>query len=414
MVLFRRNSSSCTTEKRYCARVSTSSAAPAVTAAARADARRLLVASTAGRAAPDDVDLAELPSPWLYRAATLHRIAPALRRSLNAATDVPVRLRQALLHSTQQQRIGHLRSLTDLAHIGSVFEGEGVRWAVAKGPVAAAHLWPAADMRQYTDVDVYVAPADFQRALDALLAAGCTAVDRNWPEIARQRRAELALRGRHGSMIDLHWHIAVRPELRSAFTIDIDGMFERVRTVRLGNASVPTFGREDGALLLAFHAAMSGGNRLMWLGDLWYATRESSFSWGLLQERARAASVTLPVALVCARMDALLGADDQSSPLLRPRGAWAWVARMSARRSGAVFLEGDRHADGGVVAAARPSLAATVRTAVRDRWSIRRGERDWDRGHQAANPLDEDVPDASAREYYLRQVVRADRGGETG
>src|SRR5207342_3091634 len=105
----------------------------------------------------------------------------------------------------------------------------------------------------------------FADALQALDEVEFQLVDRNWPLLRSTMRAEVAMAGKYGTPVDLHWHIAVPKNLRLSFDIDIDGMLKRSTLGMLGNGlEVPVLDPVDTVFHLAFHAAQSGGGRLVW------------------------------------------------------------------------------------------------------------------------------------------------------
>lgn len=341
-------------------------------------------------------------------AARDHRVLPAVARHLATRDDCPPDWRPLLRLARDDQVVRHLGALGELAHLGAALDDAGVPWAVAKGPVAAGALWPALDMREYYDLDLYVERSRFEEAVVSLRAAGCTAVDRNWPLVASERRAELALRAPRGSHVDLHWDIAVPRELRTAFRTDLPGMLRRRRRVDLGGGHrVWTFDAEDTLLLLAFHAAQAGAGRLVWLADVRRAAEADGLDWDVVVARARAARVDVPLALVLDRADRVLGLPAGAEPACAPaHGLLGRVARRRDDREPPPGLPGDAHRGGGIYAAARPGTASTLAALLRGRRATRRTERAVRRGVPGADEkaLLLDVPDERAERAYFAFV----------
>lgn len=157
---------------------------------------QLLVESVTAASGPLPAGVEDLSADALMAAGFLHQVRPALRRRVAAAPVVPDEWGPAFEIARRGQLFRQVRAMHDLRLCVDGFQGAGVRWAVAKGPVLANTVWPHPDMREFSDLDVLVHPADFGMALATLEDLGATYVDRNWPEILRQGRAELALRGR--------------------------------------------------------------------------------------------------------------------------------------------------------------------------------------------------------------------------
>lgn len=340
-------------------------------------------------------------------AAIEHRVAPAVWRRVRSSPDPDESWMAALGRRRQEQLLRHMRTALDLRRVAEVFDDVGIAWVVAKGPVAADHIWPKPDMREYHDVDLFVPRSSFSRALRSLEDADFTVVDRNWPEIARTVRAEIALEGPYGTPVDLHWDMAVPAALRSAFPTDMDGMLERSRAVTVGaGMSVPTFDPTDTVLHLAFHAAQAGATRLMWAGDLHYAMANVGFDGDELARRARAARAELPVALVLDRVRSTLGMPVALPHALERRLSGPWGAFVAANQRKRPFpaLPGDRHAGSSIYSGARDSLPATVMATLDLAVSARLRERRIEREGPEGRVLQRDVPDADARRAYFDAV----------
>ncbi|WP_402467045.1 nucleotidyltransferase family protein [Isoptericola aurantiacus] len=368
----------------------------------RRQVRRILLDAVRGDREGGTADVEGLDLALLGESAREHRIRPAVHRYLAATAEIP-----SVTAAARRQSMRHLLLLAGLREVGGHLDDAGVRWAVGKGPVAAGHLWPSAAMREYTDLDLYIAPQDFPTAVEALLDSGCVLVDRNWPALLRSGRGELAMRAPRGQMLDLHWSVAVRPELRRAFRIDLDAMLAARRTVEIGGIDVPTFDPVDGALLLAFHACQEGANRLLWLGDVWHAAREPGFDWSELEDRARSFDVYAPVMQVCARVDRVLGLGEHGRRAVQGlTGFWPWIVRQRERRLPGVLLPGDRHGDGRLIAATRNGPLSSLAVAVGSGLEVRRIQRRVARNGPEGNVLDLDVPDDDARSAYLELAAR--------
>ncbi|MFL6137898.1 MAG: nucleotidyltransferase family protein [Frankiaceae bacterium] len=307
-------------------RVLVASAAADRAAAAR-EVQRLL----AGRS-PRDV-------PRLAVAARWHRVGGLLLDALggDGPADVVGVLEEDYVASVRRE----LAVLADLRRAAAVLDGlaglagiDGIadRWLVLKGPVLAERYYGAAGLRAYTDVDILVPAAGFAAAVDALTAAGCTEVDRNWGFLAAHRAGEVALRGWCGTPVDLHWALLFGGALRDQFAVDVAGAVRRARPVTAAGLSLLTFDAVDTLVHLCLHAAMEGGHRLVWLTDLDRCIRVDAPPWDEVVERAVEWRVAVPVGLLLARARHVLGA---------PVPAWV-VRRLLGRPAGAVAAAVDR------------------------------------------------------------------------
>ena len=357
---------------------------------------------------------AEVDVDVVARAASEHRVLPALARLLAGQPTTPDAWRPALRRARRQQTLRHLGTVAEAVRLGKVLDDAGVPWLVAKGPVAAAGLWPEPDLRQYYDLDLYVPRRSFADAVLALEEAGCEGVDRNWPLMLAEMRAEYAVRAPQGTHVDLHWDYAVPAALRARFRTDLGGMIARRRRVDVGGGQVlwcpdPA----DTVLLLAFHAAQAAANRLVWLADVRFALLAAAAERGAPADvvaRASASRVQRPVALVVARTARVLGLPDAVTeplaPLLRRAGVVGRAAEVQDARSPFPWRPGDPHRGGALYAAARPRLVSTAGALAADAVRTRRIEKRVRLSPAAAEKeLRRDVPDGTARREYLRRSV---------
>ncbi|MBD8078935.1 nucleotidyltransferase family protein [Cellulosimicrobium arenosum] len=341
-------------------------------------------------------------------AGRLHRVTPAVERVTRAWPDEPAGWRAALEQAKHDQLMRHLRALADVAGAGAVLDAAAVPWVVVKGPVLAGAIWPVVNMREYYDVDLVVAPHRFEDAVAALQERGVRLLDRNWPEIRRTGRAELAMLTPAGTPLDLHWHVAVPAELRRAFPLDIDAMLGRRRHVEVGGRAVPTLDPVDTVLHLAFHAAQAGANRLMWLADVRFALEHGQVDVAELERRSRAAGTWLGVRSVLARVHRVLGLPSDRVPR-GPAPAWVRLTGLRDARRPFPGLPGDPALGGNEYSAARRGVLDSAGVLARHHLAARRAGRQHDAGLDERRPLQVDVPDGQARRDYFRSVTETSR-----
>jgi hypothetical protein len=252
----------------------------------------------------DDDELAQLA-----RHAALHRVVPFLAAAVrtsgaHASEDVVAAL--ARTHATRTA--AHLRVLADLDLVRSSLSAAAVPFLIVKGPVLSEHLYPSPDLRTYEDLDLLIPPGSFERAVDALRAGGSLLLDRNWALTRADTRGQLHFQLSMGTLADVHWHLLNRESVRDGFAITTDDLFERSRDVDVGGRSVPTLDPVDTLLHVALHAALSGGDRLIWLKDIERALVVDQPSWDDVIERARAWKAGRSVAITLDRARRSLGA----------------------------------------------------------------------------------------------------------
>jgi len=331
-----------------------------------------------------------------------HKVAPAVYLHLKDADGVPPEILAPMHERYQQQIVRQLKVQADLAFLATTLNDANLAWAAMKGPVLSERLWARPDLRQYIDLDILVDRRSFGRVVEALLSAGAEMVDRNWELIARQVRAEISLQLPNGTALDLHWHLVNSAQLRQQFTFRTDEMLDRAVQMKIGDTVVPALGPIDTLLHLGYHTAHSGGHRLMWLKDVERATADQDLDWAATLRQARAYGVTLPLAVVLARTEQVLGFEKQPpAEAFGPARHTPWglfAAVMDARcpgptlptdrLSGQIAFKNTRKNTVASVAALLASLKGRAGPAF----------------NPAENPLYVDAGGDAARSAYLRVV----------
>lgn len=294
---------------------------------------------------------------------------------------------------------GHMRVIWELAHLQPVLDATGAAWAVIKGPVAAELLYASPGQRAYQDLDLLVHPAAFRDVLAALRDAGCELHDRNWKLLRRDLLGEVHLRLPGGTPLDLHWNLINMN--RGRMWIDTPELLERSTRADLGGVTVGTLDREDLVTHLAVHAALSGGDRLMWLKDIERAIVVLDPDWDTVVERARRWGVAAGVGLILARTRDVVGAPiplDVPDRLMSPRAAW--IVKVAERASPWEQSVGRLTAASHVV-----SRAISHGPIGAARWLIGRALRRFDPREPAASSVFTPSGDERDREAYLDAVV---------
>ncbi len=143
-------------------------------------------------------------------------------------------------------------------------------------------------LREFSDLDILVQPADFLRAKEALRNL---AYAPGWKLSADEERAYLAtgyecsFDGPAGrNVLELQWAI-----LSAFYAVDfsIEGFFQRAARVQFGARTVRTLSPEDLLLTLCAHAAKHAWIRLCWLRDIAGVSRSPSLDWNAVWRQAR-------------------------------------------------------------------------------------------------------------------------------
>lgn len=309
----------------------------------------------------------------------------------------------------------HLRAMGDLARLAPALDALGVPWLVVKGPVLAEEYYSRPDLRTYGDLDVVVPGSALGDVLDAVEGTGAHLLDRNWPLLRELRVGELLLRLRHGTLLDLHWHLFSQAAVRRATRASLGGFLERARPVVLGGTRVLTLDPTDTLLHVGAHGTLSGGHRLVWLKDLERVVAAPAPQWDEAVARARALGIGPAVALALVRARRLLGAPvPRGVPEAMAGGrAFLVAGRLADRLAPPARSGGNRSIAQLVSRAARADTAATaaevrrrVTAAVagKGRYSLSPPLTDMDPASERSPRHDAGRPDE--REAFLDDVRR--------
>jgi hypothetical protein len=340
--------------------------------------------------------LGELPAVAVY-----HGVEVAVKRAL-AGVDLPdPSLQESLDLLAFEQAATSLRLQAELERLRSGLDAEGIRWAVLKGPVLA-DLYYERPGRSFEDLDLLVEPGQLRAVLEVLSRTGSVLLDRNWALIRLSRRGELTLGLPAGGALDLHWHVLNEAVVRRHFRVSTTDLLDRVRPVSIGAGVVPTLDPADTLLHVAAHACLSGGHRLAWCVDVRSVASSGEVDWSEVVRRGRRSGLALPVGIMLARTQFLLGLDLPPGVLRDLGGDTSWARAMRALTRARPVPEVRRHVLSGhtVTASTRNDSAVSVGalvTAVGDHLvtRIRR------QPARSTNPLHVEGGDASDREAFL-------------
>jgi Uncharacterised nucleotidyltransferase len=230
-----------------------------------------------------------------------------------------------------RRRAGALQLTVSAVEVCESLEESGVPYAIVKGP-ALALAYEDAD-RQFVDIDLLVAPGHMPRAIGAIERLGASVIGGvSWPR--GDGIAEMTLMMLNGTNIDLHANLVVHADDRRAFHLHTESLLSRRTTACVLGHEVSVLGAEDTLVHVALHAALSGGDRLIWLADLDALVRQDAHSWSLLVDRSREAGAALVVGVMLDRAVEVLGCPVPLDVLraLERRGIlWAKMLRQFER-----------------------------------------------------------------------------------
>jgi hypothetical protein len=305
--------------------------------AARSLRRALAAAVADARVAAPVVDRHLTERGWagLVEAAAGHGVAPRVWQAVAAAGRSSVPEAEGLFGEAQRSALRRARALADLRAVGEALAREGVVPTVVKGPALAELGYRQPGDRSYDDLDVLVEPAELGAALSALEQAGFVSLDRNWPAMHRLQVGQVRLRAPSGGVLDLHWHLLNEVRLRSSFRLDRPFWEAGLTPAHIAGVPVTVLDRAATIVHVAVHAALSGGHRMVWLQDLNELTHDEYLDWTAVTDLAAATGTGVPVAVMLARAQRMLGACMPSQVLGRlvPAAGWRALAAATDRIS---------------------------------------------------------------------------------
>jgi len=172
---------------------------------------------------------------FLLRAAERHRVLPLLCRNLERGCPdrVPATVMRQLRSGLVTNAARSMEMTCELLTVVKLLQASGIEVVPFKGPMLAVAAHGDLALRQFSDLDILVHPADIGAARAVLATRGYR--DRESPHAD-----DLA------------------PSLRSTY---------RLVVVRIGDAAVSCFAPEDSFLVLAVHGAKHQWWRLDWLSS---------------------------------------------------------------------------------------------------------------------------------------------------
>ena len=277
---------------------------------------------------------------YLIAFARRHALASLLYRQLAATAPaaVPPLYLQQLQEEFRANAARNLFLAGELRRVLRACAAEGVAAIPYKGPALAVAAYGNLSLRRFIDLDIITRPRDVLRAREILLALGY----QPHPPLAPAQQSAL-LRAQHNLsfqraagrlIVELHWEVAAR---RFAAPLAGEQMWQRLQTIRIGDAETQSLAPEDLLLALCVHGSKHFWERLAWVCDIAeLIAAQTALDWAKVLERAGAGGhermLFLGLRLAQELLEARLPAD------LRER-VWAdrATARLAARATAGIF-----------------------------------------------------------------------------
>jgi hypothetical protein len=217
-----------------------------------------------------------------------HGVIPLVYQTLRRVPEgIPSEALEDLRLRYEHNARRNLKFTAELIRILDCLDAYGIAAVPYKGPLLAENVYGDITLREFSDLDILVRPADVPRAKVAL---GVLGYSPNSPFTPAQERAylksgyEFVFDGPAGRNL-LEIQFAILPRFY-AVDFDLDAFFERALPASVGGRAVKTLSPEDLLLALCVHAAKHAWIRLCWLRDIAGVVQSSPLQWDLVDQRA--------------------------------------------------------------------------------------------------------------------------------
>jgi Uncharacterised nucleotidyltransferase len=224
----------------------------------------------------------------LFHLAEYHGVIPLLYQTLRRFPErIPAETLEDLQQRYEHNARRNLKFTAELIRILDCLEGNGIAAIPYKGPVLAEAVYGDLTLREFSDLDILVRPADVPRVKVALKDLGYSP---NSPFTPAEERAylksgyEFVFDGPAGRNL-LEIQFAIVPRFY-AVDFDLEGFFERALPASVGGRAVKALSPEDLLLALCVHAAKHAWIRLCWLRDIAGVVQSLPLNWDLVNQRA--------------------------------------------------------------------------------------------------------------------------------
>ncbi|HWZ82376.1 MAG TPA: nucleotidyltransferase family protein [Terriglobales bacterium] len=223
------------------------------------------------------------------RLAELHGVLPLVARNLQRhAQGLPSPVDEKLRSAFDANVRRSLWFAGELARIQIQFEKDHVFAIPYKGPTLAELSYGDVALRNFSDLDFLIAPAQFEAARKSLAELGyrpsselSSSVERYWLRNGYERPFDSAA-GKY--LVELQWGL-----LPHFYAVDlrIDDLLARSHPALLGGREVPSLSPEDLLLVLSLHGAKHLWMRLIWVCDIAETLRTQTLDWAVFVAWAR-------------------------------------------------------------------------------------------------------------------------------
>jgi Uncharacterised nucleotidyltransferase len=226
----------------------------------------------------------------LIRLAMRHEVMPLLYRNLQQVCPdaVPQNI-FGPLHARYRERAKEAQCRAEeLVRILALFREQGIPAVPYKGPTLAQKLYGDVSLRDFGDLDIMILERDVPRAQELIRRQGYRfAYLKNESILADYVSAnrELQFCRPDGQALELHWRFAMR---QACVKRDPERFLERLETISLAGAQVPSLPLEAYLLVLSIHATKHKWNKLKLICDVSEILGQPNLDWQYVIQEAEA------------------------------------------------------------------------------------------------------------------------------
>ncbi len=208
---------------------------------------------------PQPILDAATPEDWgrIREIARTQRITANLYfrlRPLADRTAIPHDVLQDMAQAYQERTMRNLFLFSELRQLTNALHTASIPLLVLKGMHLAADVYGEVGLREMDDIDVLVPRESLQQTADIMVEMGY--VSKEPIDIPRWSADEHHLPrmfSPHNTVVEVHWNITWPRDQYSLS--DLDGLWDRARTLTIANVEVQGLSPEDLLLHLCVHAA---------------------------------------------------------------------------------------------------------------------------------------------------------------
>lgn len=237
----------------------------------------------------------QLSWPFIFKIAGRNGVLPLV--SSNLLREFHEILDEEIRAALSEFLGGHVRNnllqTSKLVEIYNLLEAAGIPMLPFKGPSLAVQAYGDISLRQFVDLDILVQPRHFDEAVKVLQKAGYIPIDKaTWLKRKGRfftRKKDLGFVSEDRQIrVELHWKLS---GTHFAMPVEIDELWKRLETVRLGGTDVRSLPFADLFVYLCLHGSRHGWEKFSWVCDINELIRETEISgeinWEDVRQQAR-------------------------------------------------------------------------------------------------------------------------------